>query len=106
MTGHRYSKHNQTYKSSVVGVRLSNAEVDIIETIQELGGFASKSEVVQILLRPSLVQFKTAIETKSVAKSAMARIGEEVEMNKKLNACMKASEVQTELFEEMEGVPA
>ena len=106
MTDHRYSKHNHTYKSSVVGVRLTNQEVDTIETIQELGGFSSKSEVVQILLRPSLVQFRTAIDTKSARKAAMARIGEEVAMNKKLQTCMRASEVQTELFEEMEGVPA
>jgi len=53
-----------------------------------------------------LAQFKTAIETKSVRKAAMVRIGEEVLMNKKLSECMKAAEVQTELFPDMEVAPA
>ena len=106
MEDYRYSKHNTSRKSAVVGLRLTNEEIDTIETVQELGNFASKTEVVQIMLRPVLAQFKTAIETKSVRKAAMVRIGEEVAMNKKLAECMKASEIQTELFPDMEVQPA
>ena len=106
MVDDRYNKHNQTRRSAVVGLRLTNAEIDTIEKVQELGNFASKTEVVQIMLRPALAQFKTAIETKSVRKAAMVRIGEEVLMNKKLSECMKAAEVQTELFPDMEVSPA
>ena len=58
------------------------------------------------MLRPALVQFKTAMETKSVRKAVMARYTEEIEMNKKLHECMHASEVQTDLFEEMGVAPA
>ena len=106
MVEDRYNKHNQSRKSAVVGLRLTNEEIDTIETVQELGNFASKTEVVQIMLRPVLAQFKTAMETKSVRKAAMVRIGEEVAMNKKLAECMKASEIQTELFPDMEVAPA
>jgi len=106
MTEDRYSKHNQTRKGGVVGFRLTNAEIDTIEEVQKLGNFASKTEVVQVMLRPVLAQFKTAMETKSVQKAAMVRIGEEIAMNKKLAECMKASEVQTELFPDMEVQPA
>ena len=106
MVEDRYNNHNTSRRSAVVGLRLTNAEIDTIEKVQELGNFASKTEVVQIMLRPALAQFKTAIETKSVRKAAMVRVGEEVLMNKKLSACMKAAEVQTELFPDMEVVPA
>ena len=106
MSEDRYNRHNQTRKSGVVGLRLTNAEIDTIEKVQELGNFASKTEVVQIMLRPALAQFKTAMETKSVRKAAMVRIGEEVAMNKKLSECMKASEIQTGLFPDMEVSPA
>lgn len=102
----RYSKHNTTRKSCVVGARFTNQEIDTLENIQRLGGFSSKSEVVQTLLRPAMVQFKTAIETKSVAKAFTARVTEEIVMNRKLQVCMSASEVQTDLFEDMEVAPA
>ena len=62
MADDRYNKHSQTRKSAVVGLRLTNAEIDTIEKVQELGNFASKTEVVQIMLRPVLAQFKTAME--------------------------------------------
>ena len=106
MVKDRHNKHNTTHKTSVVGVRLTNEEVDAIETIIDLGGFSSKTEVVQMMLRPMLAQFRTAIQTKSVMKAAKVRIKEEIALNEKLNACIKASEVQTELFPDMEVQPA
>ena len=49
MVKDRHNKHNTTHKTSVVGVRLTNEEVDAIETIIDLGGFSSKTEVVQLM---------------------------------------------------------
>ena len=106
MVKDRHNKHNTTHKTSVVGVRLTNEEIDAIETIIDLGGFSSKTEVVQMMLRPMLAQFRTAIQTKSVMKAAKVRISEEIALNEKLNTCIKASEVQTELFPEMGVQPA
>jgi Arc/MetJ-type ribon-helix-helix transcriptional regulator len=94
----RYNKSNTTNRTAQVSMRLTNEEIDAVDEIRDLGGFASRADVLRVLFRPSLQQFVTAIQTKSVAKAGIVKIKEEMAMNAKLQECIKASEVQTELF--------
>jgi Arc/MetJ-type ribon-helix-helix transcriptional regulator len=82
-------------------MRLTNEELDAIDEIRDLGSFGTRAEVLRLLFRPSLKQFVTAIQTKSVVRAGIVKIEEEVAWNKKVRECMKAKDLQVEMFPEL-----
>ena len=75
---------------------MKNDEIDAIEAMSELIG-KSKSDTIRILLTPSIIQAKTAMETKSVLKAAKARMQTEMDQSKLIRELAKKSEIQTNL---------
>ena len=75
---------------------MQNDEIDAIQAMSELIG-KSKSDTIRILLTPSIIQAKTAMETKSVLKAAKARLNAEMEQSKLIRDLAKKSEIQTDL---------
>ena len=67
--------------TKLISFRLKNDEIDAIEAMSELIG-KSKSDTIRILLTPSIIQAKTAMETKSVVQAAKARLNAEIEQSK------------------------
>ena len=82
--------------TKLISFRLKNDEIDAIEAMSELIG-KSKSDTIRILLTPSIIQAKTAMETKSVMKAAKARLNAEIEQSKLIRDLAKKAEIQTNL---------
>ena len=94
----RYDKkNNRTTTSGIITIRMSNAELDAIDKITQLGKYNSRSEAVRALLQPVLAQSMEAIRTKSVAKAALVRIQAEREFAKHIQRMARHAEVQDEL---------
>ena len=66
------------------------------QSVKELIG-KNRSDTIRILLMPSILQAKTAMETKSVMKAAKARFNAEIEQGKIITQLAKNAEVQGEL---------
>ena len=79
--------------TSVIGLRLKNEDIDALDKMCELIG-KNRSETVRILLTPSIIQAKVAMETKSVVQAAKARLSAEMEQSKTIRELAKKSEVQ------------
>jgi hypothetical protein len=82
--------------TSVVGLRLKNEDIDALDAMCELIG-ETRSTTIRILLTPSIIQAKTAMETKSVLKAAKARLNAEMEQSKLIHDLAKKSQIQTDL---------
>jgi hypothetical protein len=82
--------------TKLISFRLKNDEIDAIEAMSELIG-KSKSDTIRILLTPSIIQAKTAMETKSVMKAAKARLNAEIDQSKLIRDLAKKAEIQTKL---------
>mgnify|MGYP001581510622 CR=1 FL=1 len=82
--------------TSVVGLRLKNEDIDALDAMCELIG-ETRSTTIRILLTPSIIQAKTAMETKSVLKAAKARMHAEMEQSKLIHDLAKKSQIQTDL---------
>ena len=82
--------------TKLISFRLENDEIDAIEEMSELIG-KSKSDTIRILLTPSIIQAKTAMETKSVVQAAKARLNAEIEQSKLIRDLAKKAEIQTNL---------
>ena len=82
--------------TKTTGIRLKNEDIDVIDKMAELIG-KNRSDTIRILLMPSILQAKTAMETKSVMKAAKARITAEMEQGKMIRDLAKNAEVQGEL---------
>ena len=82
--------------TKLISFRLKNDEIDAIEAMSELIG-KSKSDTIRILLTPSIIQAKTAMETKSVMKAAKARLNAEIDQSKLIRDLAKKAEIQTNL---------
>ena len=82
--------------TSVVGLRLKNEDIDALDAMCELIG-KTRSSTIRILLTPSIIQAKTAMETKSVLKAAKARMKAEMEQSKLIQELAKKAEIQTDL---------
>ena len=82
--------------TKLISFRLKNDEIDAIDAMSELIG-KSKSDTIRILLTPSIIQAKTAMETKSVMKAAKARLNAEIEQSKLIRDLAKKAEIQTDL---------
>jgi len=80
-----------------LGLRLNNKDLAVIDTLVEMTDVESRTEMVRLLIKPTLAQLRTAMETKSVAKAAKVRIQQEMEFAKFVHKVAKASEIQTEL---------
>ena len=79
--------------TSVIGLRIKNQDIDALDAMCDLIG-KNRSETVRILLTPSLIQAKVAMETKSVVKAASARLKAEMAQRKLIHELAKKSEVQ------------
>lgn len=82
--------------TSVVGLRLKNEDIDALDAMCELIG-KTRSTTIRILLTPSIIQAKTAMETKSVLQASKARLLAEMEQSKLIRELAKKSEIQTDL---------
>jgi hypothetical protein len=80
-----------------VAVRLNNKDLAVIDALVEMTGSQNRTDVVRLLIKPTLAQLQVAMETKSVAKAAKVRIQQEMEFAKFVRQVSKASEIQTEL---------
>lgn len=80
-----------------VAVRLNNKDLAVIDALVEMTGSQNRTEMVRLLIKPTLRQLQVAMETKSVMKAAKVRIEEEREFAKLVRQVSKASEIQTEL---------
>ena len=80
-----------------LGLRLNNKDLAVIDTLVEMSGVESRTEMVRVLIKPTLSQLRTAMETKSIVKAASVRLQEEFEFNKIVSKVARASEIQTEL---------
>ena len=69
MATDRINKNNQTHLTTPYSVRFTNEEMDAIERIQEIGGFANKAEVIKAMLKPTLSASVVAINTGSSLKA-------------------------------------
>ena len=84
--------------SRPVGIRMKSDELDILDTMVELGGFSSRGECLRMFMRPVFDMAKTAIETKSVMKAGFVRLQAEQDLMKHIERMSKHADVQTELF--------
>ena len=82
--------------TKLISFRLKNDEIEAIQAMSELIG-KSKSDTIRILLTPSIIQAKTAMETKSVLKAAKARLNAELEQSTLIRDLAKKAEIQTDL---------
>jgi|MDTB01.1.fsa_nt_gb propanediol dehydratase small subunit len=82
--------------TKTTGIRLKNEDIDVIDKMSELVG-KNRSDLIRILLMPSILQAKTAMETKSVLKAAKVRMQAELEQGKIIRQLAKNAEVQGEL---------
>lgn len=80
-----------------LGLRLNNKDLAVIDTLVEMSGVESRTEMVRVLIKPTLSQLRTAMETKSIVKAASVRLQEEFEFNKIVSKVARASEIQSEL---------
>ena len=80
-----------------LGLRLNNKDLAVIDALVEMSGVESRTEMVRVLIKPTLSQLRTAMETKSISKASFVRIQEEIEFGKIVSKVARASEIQTEL---------
>ena len=79
-----------------MNIRLKNEDFDALDKMAEILG-ETRSDVARILLMPSILQAKTAMQTKSVLKAAKVRMNSEVQQSKLIRELAKKAEVQDEL---------
>jgi hypothetical protein len=77
-------------------IRLKNEDIDALNKMAEILG-ENRSELIRILLMPSILQAKTAMQTKSVLKAAKVRMNSEIQQSKLIRDLAKKAEVQEEL---------
>ena len=80
-----------------ISLRLTNEDIEALEVIRELGGFASRGDCLRALLEPTLVQARTAIETKSVIQAGAAKINAEIKLNRYISKMADQAEKDTQL---------
>lgn len=78
-----------------ITIRLKNEDLEALEVIRELGGFASRGDCLRALLEPALIQARTAIETKSVVQAGVAKVKAEMALNKHI--CKMADEAEKDI---------
>jgi hypothetical protein len=92
--------------TQAITVRIPNEELAVIDLLVEMGGYESRGACLRSFIKPAFVMCSTAVETKSIIKATKARIGAEKELMGHINAMIKATEVQLNLFDEEEAQPA
>tara|TARA_B100001123_G_scaffold397570_1_gene480908 strand:- start:283 stop:585 length:303 start_codon:yes stop_codon:yes gene_type:complete len=90
--------------SNTITLRLRNEQIEVIELIAEMGGFASRTEAIRAMLKPSLMQFVKVMETKSILKGAKAKLKGELELKRHLQLVAKNTEIQDKLELRIPGV--
>ena len=73
----RITKNNQTHLTTPYSVRFTNEEMDAIERIIEIGGYANKAEVIKAMLKPTLFASVEALNSGSVIKASAVLIKEQ-----------------------------
>lgn len=82
--------------STPVPIRLGNSDIESLDKMVEIGGWATRSECLRSFIRPAFDMAKTAMETKSITKAFQTRMKAEAELMDHINQMIKASEIQTE----------
>jgi Arc/MetJ-type ribon-helix-helix transcriptional regulator len=94
----RINKNNQTHLSTPYSVRFTNEEMDAIERIMEIGGYANKAEVIKAMLKPTLSASVTALNTGSTLKAGKVLFDEQLAFAENLVTYARATD-PTEEFE-------
>ena len=94
--------------SRAVTLRMPNEQLDLLDTIVEMGGFGSRSDAVRVLIAPTLDMCQTAMETKSLVQAGVVRLKAEKALMKYLRTMADASEGQMSFGDhpEVEVAPA
>ena len=80
-----------------ITIRLNNEDIEALEVIRELGGFSSRGDCLRALLEPTLIQARTAIETKSVYQAGKAKVMAEIKLNRYISKMADEAEKDTQL---------
>ena len=91
-----FMANNRSKTSKLLNIRLKNEDFDAIDKMSEILG-ETRSDVARILLMPSILQAKTAMQTKSVLKAAKVRMNSEIQQSKLIRDLAKKAEIQEEL---------
>ena len=94
----RITKHNKSHITTPYSVRFTNEEMDAIERIIEIGGYANKAEAIKAMLKPTLTASVTAIQTGSVMKASAVLTKEQYNFAEKMVTFARATD-PTEEFE-------
>ena len=94
----RINKNNQTHLSTPYSVRLTNEEMDAIERIMEIGGYANKAEVIKAMLKPTLSASVEALNSGSALKASVVLYNEQKALAENLVKYARATD-PTEEFE-------
>ena len=87
--------------TQVLGVRMKNEDLELLDKIVELGGFESRGDAMRAFCLPAFEMCKTAIETKSVYQAAKVRMAEEKKLMKHLRRMADESEEQIDMIGEL-----
>ena len=83
--------------TKAITIRLKNEDIEALEVIRELGGFSSRGDCLRALLEPTLIQARTAIETKSVYQAGKAKVMAEIALNKHISRMADEAEKDVQL---------
>ncbi len=72
--------------------------------IVELGEFKNRNDAIRAMLMPSFMQFVKVMETKSVAKGALAKVKGELQLKKHLDLVAKNTEIHDYLPLDIPGI--
>ena len=82
---------------------MKNEDIETLDKIVELGGFANRGDCLRLLLRPTFDMCTTAINTKSKKQTFFARLKAEKALTDAISKMIKNAEGQSEL--DLRGMP-
>ena len=89
--------------TKAIGIRMKNEDLETLDTIVELGGFASRSDCLKLLLRPTFDMCTTAINSKSRGQTFLARMKAEKALMSKIAHMIENAKGQAEF--DLKGMP-
>lgn len=88
--------------TKVIGVRMKNEDIELIDKMVELGGFESRGDCLRAFVKPIFEVAKDAINKKKIGFSTIkVSMQEYGELSAHLSKMAKASDVQEEMFGEL-----
>ena len=97
MATDRITKHNKSHITTPHSVRFTNEEMDAIERIQEISGYATKGEVIKAMLKPTLSASVVALNTGSTLKASAVLFKEQKAFGESLVKFARATDPTEEI---------